>query len=90
MLQYQTKCCQICPNIYGVDATSIRLGKDLTSLGVSRCVSCCVPWLISKIFQRIECVCTCYWINEINRMIDCKMVESPLLPHHHTPSRDPT
>ena len=29
MLQYQPKLNQICPSAYGVDATSIRIGKSL-------------------------------------------------------------
>ena len=33
MLQYQPKLYQMCPSAYGVDATSIRIGKSLTSLG---------------------------------------------------------
>ena len=35
MLQYQPKLYQMCPSAYGVDATSIRIGKSLTSLGAS-------------------------------------------------------
>ena len=33
MLQYQPKLYQICPSAYGVDATSIRIGKSLVGGG---------------------------------------------------------
>ena len=33
MLQYQPKLVQICPSAYGVDATSIRIGKSLVGGG---------------------------------------------------------
>ena len=51
MLQYQPKLYQMCPSAYGVDATSIRKGKSLTSLGASRPVVSLVAFFALTIKQ---------------------------------------